>query len=43
MFSGELTYFQDEKHWGRPSAVTDALKSRVEEKIKEDRHFTIQF
>lgn len=41
MFNGGRTNVHDEERSGRPSVVTDELKRRIEEKIQEDRRFTI--
>lgn len=41
MFNGEWTNVRDEKRSSRPSVVNDKLKSRIEEKLEEDRSFKI--
>lgn len=41
MFNGRRTNFYDQECLGRTSIVKDKMKSRIEEKIKEERRFTI--
>ncbi|GFU43780.1 HTH_48 domain-containing protein [Trichonephila clavipes] len=40
-FKNGRTYVHDEEKSGRPSVVTDELVAKVDEKIREDHHFTI--
>lgn len=41
MFNGRRTNVYDQECLGRTSIVNDKMKSRIEEKIKEERRFTI--
>lgn len=41
MFNGRGTNVYDQECLGGTSIVNDKMKSRIEEKIKEERRFTI--